>query len=97
MRLDSSLAVILILCINPQIAMIQVLIPKFSAAGPRSLPAISRAQAQGLLACDVILYLVLFFYLDQVFEQEFGIRKSPLFCLRRPNKCCLSRRKKMLF
>ena len=42
-----------------------------------------------MLAIDVVLYFVLFFYLDAVIPNELGTNKHPLFFLK-----CLSNKNK---
>lgn len=37
------------------------------------------------MAVMVIFYIVLYFYLDQVMPNEYGISKHPFFCLKRKN------------
>ena len=42
--------------------------------------------AMGFLVIDFFIFFVLGIYLDQVWPSEFGVRKHPLFCLRRSPK-----------
>lgn len=41
----------------------------------------SPQKAMMMLLLDSIIYLSLYFYLDEVFPNEYGVKKHPLFCL----------------
>ena len=44
------------------------------------------AIAMGFFIIDMLIFLLLGIYIDQVWPSAFGVRKHPLFCLRRSRK-----------
>ena len=74
-------------CLFPQPALsLAILSPFWQLDGQQSsggfIHAFSATDATMMLAIDVVLYLVLYLYLDQVVPNEYGLRKHPLFFVR---------------
>ena len=42
---------------------------------------LSFEECMWLLALDSIIYLVLYYYLEKVFPNEYGVKLNPCFCL----------------
>ena len=49
----------------------------------------------GYLVLDAILYGILAFYLENVLPKEYGVRRTPCFCVKDALACCSGPRRKV--